>query len=126
MAGVVPPLTTRLRYRFQAVVWLLALVVITKGMLASLCITDGLTQSSPMIATASAIADASPIDVDEDAVPCWHAGAGGCHCSCVHASALPMTASVLPAGPLARMRLTTLAAPPPHVLLPPTLRPPIA
>jgi hypothetical protein len=126
MARVAPPLTARLRHRLRAVAWLFALVIITKGLLASLCVTDGLTQFASTDTAAIATAEASPVHLDEDAVPCWHAGAEGCHCSCVHASALATTASVLLAGPLAIVRPAPSTAPPPQLLLPPMLRPPIA
>ena len=82
MSASRPALISRLRRRLLGVAWLFALLVVAKGAVATACAGDGL-----------AVADAAPVAVvdtvanamfDDASDPCWHAGSGGCHCSCVH------------------------------------------
>jgi len=122
------PLIARLRRRLMTGVWLLSFVVLAKGTLASLCLADGLTSPDARAEAATTIVSAEVVaaQADDDGLSCWHAGDSGCHCLCVHACALPVTASAWAGAPQAGTRV---ALPPPplhHVLLLPLLRPPIA
>jgi hypothetical protein len=108
-------------------VWLLALVVLAKGTLTSLCLVDGLAAPEPSTAVAvMTSADATVTQADDEAASCWHAGSGGCHCTCFHTSALPAITASWDAMPPSAARIARSTASLRHVLLPPSLRPPIA
>jgi hypothetical protein len=125
MVSAPRPLIARLRHRLVTTVWLLAFVVLTKGLLTSLCMTDGLGGPDPT--TATLVATSSDVAAHaDDGASCWHAGSGGCHCTCLHASALPMIASAWAAAPMSDARMVASVPRPHHILLPPSLRPPIA
>lgn len=129
-----PSLITRLRRR-TAMPWLLALLVLTKTVMATACITDGLSKvrisdgDSRTLVTAIATANESLAthDSDSDGLSgCWHSGSGGCHCSCAHSVALPVTTDmVLAAYPSATPLPPATAGPflTPHERV---MRPPIA
>ena len=90
-----PPLISRIRHRLAAMVWLCALLVLSKGALATSCLTDGLGAAQPPIAQTSQLAIeqatvAPQQHGDDSGGPCWHAGSGGCHCMCSHNVALPL------------------------------------
>ncbi len=117
-----PPLITRLRQRVQAVAWLGVLAMLFKFALATACAGDGLASQS----IDGSVVSAAALAGDALDAECWHAGATGCHCHCLHASALPLSPPVVVACPpcteAPAMRL-------PHLLLTPrepALRPPIA
>lgn len=79
MSAFRPALISRLRRRLLGVAWLFALLVVAKGAVATACAGDGLAlddAKAPAAVVVAAFDDASD--------PCWHAGSGGCHCSCVH------------------------------------------
>jgi hypothetical protein len=120
------PLVARLRHRLVTMVWLLAFVVLAKGTLGALCIVDGATPPSDG-AQVMVAADATSAHLDdEDGATCWHAGSGGCHCTCVHASAIPVTALDWIAARAASARIPLPAVASHPVLTAPALRPPIA
>ena len=81
-----PALISRLRRRMAGAVWLFAVLILLKGAIATACSTDGLAgadvPAATVVTSAETAVDVGPFD-DADG-PCWHAGAGGCHCSCVH------------------------------------------
>jgi hypothetical protein len=126
MVSAPRPLIARLRRRLVTTVWLLAFVVLAKGLMVSLCMTDGLGGPDPATATLVATSSDVAAHTDENAASCWHAGSGGCHCTCLHASALPVIASAWAAAPPSDARLTAPVPQPHQILLPPSLRPPIA
>ncbi len=123
------PLISRLRRRLATCVWLFALVVLGKTVLAASCVADGLRSVSVAGATVSvqaaddgtiAVAD----DGDDDAAACWHSGAGGCHCSCAHGVALPVAefavqTAAAPAQPPQIGHGDFVSSPQPSVLRPP-------
>jgi hypothetical protein len=85
-----PALISRLRRRLAGVAWLFALLVLAKGAIATACAGDGLA----LVDAAAPAAVVATFDVASNALsddasdPCWHAGSGGCHCSCVHVTPL--------------------------------------
>jgi hypothetical protein len=118
------PLITRLRARLVTIVWLLAFVVLAKGTLAALCLVDAsASESAQTIVATDATSEHAD---DEDGATCWHAGSGGCHCTCVHASAIPVTALGWIGAPAASARIPLPLAASHPVLTAPALRPPIA
>jgi len=108
-------------------VWLFALVVLGKTVLATSCVADGLRSVSVASAAVSSQADdGSQVadDGDDDAAACWHSGAGGCHCSCAHGVALPVAevavrTAVAPAQPPRVSHPDFISSPQPSVLRPP-------
>ncbi|MEO8671144.1 MAG: hypothetical protein ABI411_07495 [Tahibacter sp.] len=126
-----PALMTRLRRRLVAVTWVFALLVLSKAVFATVCLTDGLADASAAAITISAVEASSaghplpPVGPDESD-NCWHAGLGGCHCACVHVTALPTVEwALLP------LQALTLSFPRRFAALPVSrrddpLRPPIA
>jgi hypothetical protein len=120
------PLIARVRHRLVTTVWLLAFVVLAKGLMVSLCMTDGLGGPDPATETLVATSSDIAVHADDDATSCWHAGSGGCHCTCLHASALPVITSAWAAASMSDARLAAPVPRPHHILLPPSLRPPIA
>jgi hypothetical protein len=124
-----PPLIARLRRRLMTMVWLLALIVLGQGALASLCLADGLAlaDQDTALTLEKPTSDATPLATsDEMTAPCWHAGSGGCHCVCTHGLALPVVTSSWTAANLPLAHAALSPVPSRHVLLPPLLRPPIA
>lgn len=94
------PLIARLRRRLVTSAWLFAFLVLAKSLLATSCVADGLAASAPAGAASSVEAwdDGLSMDGDDGEAPCWHGGAAGCHCSCVHGIALPADAITLPSA----------------------------
>lgn len=113
-----------MRRRPVTLTWLLALVVLGKSVLASLCFADGLARDA-LAAPAAAVEIPMSAAHDDDA-SCWHAGAGGCHCTCVHASALPAAAAVPIAMPGQALDQPSGAPPLRPFVVSAELRPPIA
>jgi hypothetical protein len=128
MPPVTSPLIARMRRRLATTVWLLALVVLAQGALASLCLADGLAQADQdaALTVEKMASDAAALPDSHATAPCWHAGSGGCHCVCMHGLALPAIAADWAAAPLQGAHAAPPAAPPRHNLFPPLLRPPIA
>lgn len=121
------PLITRIRDRFKTIVWLLAFVVLAKSAVASLCAFDGsATALAGAAETAASVDVAAGHDAGDDDAACWHAGSGGCHCTCVHASALPAVASNWLAAPVTGTRIPLSPAASHDTPLLPAVRPPIA
>jgi hypothetical protein len=121
------PLITRLRDRFRAIVWLLAFVVLAKSAIASLCAFDGSLGARASDEAARIVASADvAASYDGDGASCWHAGSGGCHCTCVHASDLPAIASDWLAAPATGARIPPSSAGSHDTPLIPAIRPPIA
>jgi hypothetical protein len=108
-------------------VWLFALIVLGQSAVASTCFADGLQSSNDTSASVAATQAPSTVDnTDNSEAPCWHAGSGGCHCTCMHSSGLPVAGSTVVADyvatcvPLAALTATYF------VRLTTELRPPIA
>jgi hypothetical protein len=122
------PLIARLRARLATTVWLLAFAVLAKGTLAALCLADGAASAGDraQVVQVTAAADLSSAHDDGDGAPCWHAGSGGCHCTCVHASAIPVAALDWLAPPASSARVPRTPAASHATLTPPAFRPPIA
>ncbi|HOV59362.1 MAG TPA: hypothetical protein PLN91_15895 [Rhodanobacteraceae bacterium] len=108
--------------------WLFALVVLGKTVLAASCVADGLRAVSVTSAAVSIHADDGTQTVaddgDDDAAACWHSGAGGCHCSCAHGVALPVAeiavrTALAPAQPPRVSHADFVSSPQPSVLRPP-------
>lgn len=86
MFASAPSLISRLRRRLAGAAWLFAVLILMKGAIATACATDGLADhAGPPAAVEITIEKSMLADADG---PCWHAGAGGCHCSCVHVTPL--------------------------------------
>ena len=89
MLSTTPPLLTRLRRRLAAMTWLLAVLVLAKASFATVCLTDGISPAPTAVTVSADAGDFRPgSSLDDDGGLCWHAGPSGCHCSCVHVSAL--------------------------------------
>ncbi len=127
MSSSARPLIARLRRRLATCACLLALLVLVKGAYATTCAADGIPVPSPAAAVVSTDAGAhATASADDGGAPCWHDGAGGCHCACAHASALPPTADPMQAAIM--LRIPTVFSVPHSAVPPPRndLRPPIA
>ncbi len=123
------PLISRLRGRLATLVWLLVFVVLAKGALAALCVVDGAAAANAggELVQVTAAADAAAThDDDGDGTPCWHAGGGDCHCTCVHGSAIPAVALDWLAAPASSARIPLSPAASHPILIAPAFRPPIA
>ena len=103
-----------LRRHLRVVAMLFVCLVMTKTGFASVCATD-------QFAGMSASAVATVVDVhagetqaaasgDPGADSCWHSGAGGCHCVCVHAMPLSPQASVVHALKATSLRFDPVLA----------------
>jgi hypothetical protein len=109
---------------------MLALVIIAKSALMATCVADGVVAGGQQATIAASVASSSSDSVvsgdASNESPCWHGGDGGCHCNCMHATALPAATAGLEA------HATIAAQPPPWdapahpVHTAPSLRPPIA
>ena len=97
MSPASPALIARLRRRLTTAVWLLALLVLAKSALATSCLGDGVASSGTVASISAAAHDqgAAPLLDDNDDAPCWHGGAGGCHCACAHGLGLPVADAVM-------------------------------
>ena len=115
------PLIARLRRRLAALAWLCTFVVLAKGALISTCLADGVgVAQGPIAATLNVSSDAVAVHADGDrANPCWHAGSGGCHCTCAHSA-------VVPATTWSTSAVAHEEIPAPTVQVAPRPRPPIA
>ncbi len=102
-----PPLIARLRRRMAAMTWLLAVLVLAKASFATMCLTDGMSPAPTAVAVSADVTDVRAVSsLDDEGGLCWHAGPSGCHCSCVHVSAVVpgdwfLTAIPPPAMPFA-------------------------
>lgn len=120
-----PRLLTRLR-RYRGV-WVLALAVLLfKVAMSTFCVLDGPRVAFGGDVAVDTIVAGAAVGTDDDSDYCVLGEAGGCHCTCAHAVALPShdgTVAVMVA-------LSPLAAPLPPTLSPAIvrspLRPPIA
>ncbi|MBN8888502.1 MAG: hypothetical protein J0I77_22505 [Rudaea sp.] len=129
MDRALPPLITRLRRRLLAAAWFGVFAILFKISMAMACFGDGVQRdagAASTVTTTTAAASVAIADSSSDGVetPCWHAGAGGCHCGCLHGSALPVALVVL-SPPFSGFALPPVT---PTPLLTPresTLRPPI-
>jgi hypothetical protein len=89
MSAQAPSLITRIRRRTIAMRWLLAILVLAKLTFATSCLAETLSTPPAVLVAALDIDDvAASRPVDEDGALCWHAGLVGCHCCCVHVSAV--------------------------------------
>ena len=122
------PLITRLRRRLLTVAWIGVAAILFKIGLATLCFGDGLEANADAAPAAAAMVKAVAADTSDDGLDkgCLHAGSGSCHCSCLHGSALPVSAvallSLQPGGVAAPFPATSPRLTPRE----PALRPPIA
>ena len=115
-----PPLIARLRRRLALLAWLCAFVVLAKGALISTCLADGIGVAERPISAALDGPDAVAAHADgEPASPCWHAGSGGCHCTCAHSA-------VVPATTWSTSAIAHEETPTPSIQVAPPPRPPIA
>lgn len=127
MAHQAPSLITRLRRRTVAMRWLLALLVLAKLTFATSCLAEALSAPPAVMAAAMDIDDALASEpLDDNGLLCWHAGVVGCHCCCVHVSAVaPLDWYVVPtASPSIAVPFIAKAIPPAR--RDDELRPPIA
>lgn len=122
-----PPLLTRLRRRLVAMTWLFALLVLAKASFATVCLTDGLS-SAPAAITVAADANDAPVAplLDDEKGLCWHGGTQGCHCSCVHGTAIVPGNWLLMATPAPAMPIISATPAIVIALRDDHLRPPIA
>jgi hypothetical protein len=85
---------SRLRHRSYGVTWLFALLIVFKVSMGVFCISDDYPSALVSASAAASVLDGdarsesvASVTFDETDPPCWHAGAGGCHCNCMHAPA---------------------------------------
>lgn len=99
------PLMHRLRRYLRVVALLCVGLVVMKSGVAALCAAEAF--AAPLSAAVSAGLDAGAdlaVDnvaaaaADAETGPCWHSGAGGCHCACAHVMTLLPALSIV-AGP---------------------------
>ena len=126
-----PPLISRIRHRLAAMVWLCALLVLSKGAFATSCLTDGVDAAQSPVAQASQMATdevavAPQQHGDDSGGPCWHAGSGGCHCMCSHNAALPLAGWLLVQSNRTESRAPTTSLPLLSLESSRALRPPIS
>ena len=124
-----PPLITRMRRRFMAAAWLGVFAILFKIGIATICMSDAVTTDARAAPVSLMAIDAFAGDAaseDGAATTCLHASAGGCHCGCLHGSALPIAVTAVPS--LASFSAAPPFASPSPQLTPrePALRPPIA
>jgi len=120
------PLISRLRGRLTTLVWLLAFVVLAKGTLAALCVVDGAATDREVVQMTAAADSSATHEDGSDGGACWHAGSGGCHCTCVHGSAIPAVALDWLAAPASSALIPEPPAASHPTLIAPAFRPPIA
>lgn len=126
------PLIHRLRRYLRVVALLCVGLVVMKSGVAALFAAEAFV--APSTAMASTGLDAA-IDVDVDVAaaaaepetgPCWHSGAGGCHCACAHVTTLLPDLAVVPAPASGAQRFPTALCPLRGAPQDDALRPPIA
>lgn len=92
-------LLSRLRRHMRVVALLFVGLMVMKTGFAAACAADSLTSLTAVVASASDTNTAPHQALSKAEVAsetCWHAGAGGCHCACVHVTPLqPPTLDVL-------------------------------
>lgn len=85
-------LLSRLRRHMRVVALLFVGLMVMKTGFAAACAADSLTSLTAVVASASDTNTAPHMQAvsKAEAAPetCWHAGAGGCHCACVHVTPL--------------------------------------
>lgn len=124
-------LLSRLRRHLRVVALLFVGLMVMKTGFAAACAADSLASLPAVVATASdadASTDSAPTASNAEAASesCWHAGAGGCHCACVHVTPLQPQSLDLPSVASSPFRFTLAMA---AVRVAPRddhLRPPIA
>lgn len=122
-----PPLITRLRRRLFAVAWFGVVAILFKVGMAMACLGDGSQMDAGAKPSAAATISVAAADTGDDAVgaACWHANSGGCHCGCLHGSALSTPVVALPSLVFSGLALPMTAPSPPLSPREPVLRPPI-
>ncbi|MBL8297890.1 MAG: hypothetical protein JNN30_06010 [Rhodanobacteraceae bacterium] len=132
-----PNLLSRLRRHLRVVALLFVGLMAVKTGFAASCAADAFAGLSAVVASVSdadAAGDGSQTAATEKAAgvaeaaseSCWHAGAGGCHCACVHVTPLQPPTLDVPALTASSFRF---AVAPAAVRVAPRddhLRPPIA
>lgn len=124
-----PSSLSLIRRRTYGARWLFALLILLKLAVGTFCLANDVSSAEPTRATSvqtMQLSEASaPVD-DDSAGLCWHDGAGGCHCNCMHATPLPgTTLATLPRlAPLPVFAVMLSATQRPPAQNP--LRPPIA
>lgn len=126
------PLIHRLRRYLRVVALLCVGLVVMKSGVAALCAAEAF--AAPLPAALSAGLDAgATVDVDSDVAtaeaetgPCWHGGAGGCHCACAHVMTLLPDLAVVAAPVSGTQRFPAALCPLRGAPQDDALRPPIA
>jgi hypothetical protein len=122
----------RLRRYLRVVALLCVGLVVMKSGVAALCAAEAF--AAPPTAVASTGSDAAAsLDVDVAAAtadpetgPCWHSGAGGCHCACAHVMTLLPDLAVVAAPASGAQRFPAAPCPLRGAPQDDALRPPIA
>lgn len=123
-------LLSRLRRHLRVVALLFVGLMVLKTGFAATCAADSFANLAPAAISAAdthAAADGRATPAAEaTADSCWHAGAGGCHCACVHVT--PLQPQALAVYPLAAASLRFSVVPAAIRVAPRDdhLRPPIA
>jgi hypothetical protein len=117
-----PTLPQRLRRRKSAwVLFLLALII--KVVAGTACVFDG---PGPVYASSAGFAMHTDAPAATDGEACVLGEAGGCHCACAHAVAMPVSLYALTAIVSSPDRVDHVPEPPRPTLDRSPLRPPIA
>lgn len=99
-------LVHRLRRHLRVVALLFVGLMLMKTGFAAACAADSLTSLPAVVASVSdadatageseTLADTTISVAEAASESCWHAGAGGCHCACVHVTPLQPQSLALP------------------------------
>jgi hypothetical protein len=129
------PLVHRLRRYLRVVALLCVGLVVMKSGVAALCAAEAFAAPPPAAASAGLDTGESieaAVDADVDAAtdsetgPCWHGGAGGCHCACAHVMTLLPDPAVVAAPASGAQRFPAALYPLRGAPQDDDLRPPIA
>ncbi|WP_133817973.1 hypothetical protein [Tahibacter aquaticus] len=128
---------SRLRRHLRVVALLFVGLMVMKTGFAAACAADSLVVLPAIVASVpdagtaadepqTTIAGKATSVAEAASESCWHAGAGGCHCACVHVTPLQLQSLDLPTVAASSFRFTVAPA---AVRVAPRddhLRPPIA
>lgn len=100
-----------LRRRLRVVAMLFVCLVVMKSGFASACASDQFAgTSAAVVADAHAGETQAAAPAEPGAEGCWHNGAGGCHCVCVHVMPLSPQTSFVHALKATSLRFDTVPA----------------